>query len=436
MPTHEFLSWVLPSGGWYFAASKNPTGKGIIHYPCNSVAQLAAKLQEIDAGGQDAYFACASYAQDSYIGSDGKKHYRTAENAQSARSFWLDIDCGADKAQKGEGYIDPKDATAALIAFCKAHKLPIPMVILSGGGLHCYWVLTDDIAKDAWLPVARKLKELTARGPVPLLADPSRTSDIASILRPVGTTNRKPERNGAKVQLARGMAAVSFDTFKEAIALAHQQDQANPQSIPPHIANRTALVTTLGSQAPDTLTLDELKEALGFLDPDVSRGEWWPILGAIADAHGEGGRDLAREWSGGNLWTAPAARFDPVKFEQDYTSALSRSGGTGPRAGIGTIIHLARKAGWVQSASAKAVEAPWLEQMNSEYAWIESEARVYRIMYRNFITTADLRTQFANKRVPVETEKGLRLVDQGTLWLKDKDRREHCRLVMRPGSRR
>ncbi len=425
----DFLSAILPRQGIYFAVTKNL--KGFVHFPCKTIDELAVKIGEIEAKGLDVYFACASYAKDSYTDSEGKTRQRTADNAQFARSFWLDIDCGAEKAQKGQGYLGPQEAADAVTTFCGATKLPIPLTVFSGGGLHCYWSMTEDVAKDDWLTVARMLKKLTSSGPVPLLADPARTSDVASILRPVGTTNRKPERNGAQVELIGRMEPMAFDTFRTAVELAHHQiARGHQQPIPAYIANRTAQVT-LGSQSPTLITLDELKKPLSFLDADMPRGEWWPILAAIADAHGEGGRALAREWSSGALGTAPAARFHPVKFEQDYTGALNRIGGTGQRTSIGTIIHKARAAGWAGSAS--AVGSEWFEQMNDDFAFIDSEALIYRLPYRKFIKPTDLRILYANKKVPVGSGNGSRWVDQGTLWLTHPARRMHSKLVMRPG---
>ena len=67
--------------------------------------------------------------------------------------------------------------------------MPKPLLVSSGYGVHAYFVMDRDLEPSEWVPMAEILKKLLAKAGV--LADPSRTADFASILRPVGTTNRK-----------------------------------------------------------------------------------------------------------------------------------------------------------------------------------------------------------------------------------------------------
>lgn len=94
------------------------------------------------------------------------------------------------KAEKGIGYAKQKEAADALSAFCKKREFPLPSLIVSSGyGLHCYWTMTRELPVDEWYSTASKFKQLLATDG--MLVDPSRTSNPASILRPVGTTNKK-----------------------------------------------------------------------------------------------------------------------------------------------------------------------------------------------------------------------------------------------------
>lgn len=433
----DFLNSILPKRGVYFAVEK-----AFKHTPCHTVEELADKLIEIDTRGRDAYFACASYARESYRDETGKTRQRTAENAKSARSFWCDIDVGADKDARGEGYATVKDAWEALRAFCEAHTLSVPTIVLSGGGVHGYWPIKEDINKEQWLVIARKLKALMKSGPSPLLADPSRTADIASILRPVGTTNWKPERNGAKVKLVYTAEPSSLVEFKDAIedALRAVGGQTAPVpgagEIPLHLEGRKARVS-LGTVV-EVPPLETVRQALKTLDPDMERARWWPILAAVASGYGDEGRTIARDWSSGALRGSPSTRYNEMDFEKQFTDAIARKDLPGAKVSVASILYMAREAGWpgvsgTAADSAVTAGPDWLNEMNTQYAWIEEQAKIYRIVHRDFIRKQDFLDLFANKPVMVWTPKGERSVNRGKAWIEHPLRREHRRVVMCPG---
>jgi hypothetical protein len=64
-------------------------------------------------------------------------------------------------------------------------------MVNSGRGIHVYWVLSEAVPTDDWLPVALKLKQLCADNN--FLADPAVTADAARVLRVPTTHNYKPE---------------------------------------------------------------------------------------------------------------------------------------------------------------------------------------------------------------------------------------------------
>lgn len=169
----SFLKHILPASGTYcwFETKGDGRQQGF----CDQIEDLADIVLSLDTQGHDSYMACASFKDDSS---------RKQSNVAHVRSFWLDIDAGA-----GKPYADADAAQTALLDFCVKVALPAPTVVCSGSGLHAYWTLADCIGKDAWSAKAAALKRLTeAYG---LNADPSRTADAASILRPVNTSNYK-----------------------------------------------------------------------------------------------------------------------------------------------------------------------------------------------------------------------------------------------------
>lgn len=158
----------------------------------NSIDEAITKANTFNIDkGFDVYFACAEF-----VTGDN----RTSANALGAWGYWFDIDCGAEKAAKGEGYPTKRDAKNALIEFIKNAKLPYPdFIVDSGNGLHVYFCSDAFIPKTDWLVGARKLKGLTKH--YGLLVDQTRTADIASILRFPNTKNYKAPLNPKAVKV-------------------------------------------------------------------------------------------------------------------------------------------------------------------------------------------------------------------------------------------
>ena len=102
--------------------------------PVDGADDAVEQALKLSSEGKEVYFACAEYlTPDS----------RAGANASGACAFWMDIDCGEDKAAAGKGYATVEEAEIALIEFCKATGLPQPThIVHSGGGLHVYWVVT------------------------------------------------------------------------------------------------------------------------------------------------------------------------------------------------------------------------------------------------------------------------------------------------------
>lgn len=192
METLAFLRLVTPSRGLYFAAVPAESGKGFRHHQCETHADLAAKVRSLDAEGATVYFALGSFREPRIQKYKNGVPYwaeRAQENVQFLRSFWLDLDVGETVEGRPPKYASQQEAATALGTFVKECGLPAPLLVSSGYGLHVYWPLTDDVMEGQWKATATALKALTAG--LKLLTDPTRTSDSASILRAVGTHNRK-----------------------------------------------------------------------------------------------------------------------------------------------------------------------------------------------------------------------------------------------------
>lgn len=286
----KFYRHILPQVGIKALVTKEHGSEYFRHHPVSSLEELANKTELFDKKHYDVYFACASYTQGFYMNREGKNCFRTAENAGWAKSYWLDIDCSQDKAIEGKGYKTVTDAMSALQDFCDVLGMPMPTIILSGGGLHCYFVLEREVNKEQWIPIAKKLKALTHH--YKLLADDSRSSDIASILRPLGTHNWKPEHRGKEVQLHHLSEPISFQSFSSLIDEAYR-------------VVRPVEVFSNSKSKDDFPETDEnikrVKAALMLLNPNCDRAFWRDICFALHSLGWSCSKDLAKSWSRGGL---------------------------------------------------------------------------------------------------------------------------------------
>lgn len=172
----DFLSAVLPPHGNGFYCTAEFTSRKKEHIFVETLQELADAGAKLDRSGRDAYFALSTYATGDS---------RTAANAVNIRSLFADLDVG----DSGTKYSDIKSAVAGIGAWCDSTGLPIPILVKSGYGVHCYWPLAQAVSIDTWRPVAEAFKRAaTALG---LRIDYSVSADAARVLRIPGSRNRK-----------------------------------------------------------------------------------------------------------------------------------------------------------------------------------------------------------------------------------------------------
>lgn len=207
MDTLDFLRAVLPSQGIYVLTEFREGLKGRpTQRAFDTIDRLAAAAIYADRRGYEVYHACSSFAE------LRSKRMRTQENAAFVRSQWLDVDVGP-----GKDYPDRRSAIEAVAELSNALSLPTPMVVSSGRGWHCYWRFDEDVpaaeAAKAQTSFMGALKALDFRH------DTSRTTDLASILRPAGTHWRKDGEIEVKViKEGRSIPFADFCAAVEAIS--------------------------------------------------------------------------------------------------------------------------------------------------------------------------------------------------------------------------
>ncbi|MES2704834.1 MAG: DUF927 domain-containing protein [Bacteroidota bacterium] len=184
----EFFESVLPEGGLFCIARLSPQGGAAKHEKFGSVDELVGALKGRNTTKENFYFAVSSFKD------PNAKKFRGQENALETRCLILDVDV-KDK----EGYVTSQEEALPLIeSLCEAVGFPKPIIVNSGYGYHVYWPFTKAIPSDEWRGMAKAFHSAVSMFAPALVADASRVSDSASILRIPGTYNLK---NGEAVKV-------------------------------------------------------------------------------------------------------------------------------------------------------------------------------------------------------------------------------------------
>lgn len=297
----QFLRKILPDEGWLCCwvipngcETKEDISRRSWHEWVRTPEELAEKILGLDTDPavHTVYHACASF-----IGHGGK-HGRTSSRARYARALWLDIDAGQNKEYKTF-----QEAYEAVQAFCTKAELPNPLYVGSGYALHVYWPFTENVSPELWKEYALGLKTL-CKG-MGLHADPSRTSDIASILRPIGTHNRKNPLDPRIVSWAGDIEAYDPNIFSflrtKKPSWKNTREGMEPNANPYQIASQCA-------------QMRRFRDTQGLMpEPD-----WKACLGVLAFC--DKGDAVAHEWSQGD------ARYSPQETTQKLEASRVLTG--------------------------------------------------------------------------------------------------------------
>jgi hypothetical protein len=290
--------------GVHFISSLKPTGGVMQHYPVSTLDDAITQAATISEAGLNAYFACAKF-----LTPDNRK----ARNTTGAKVFWFDIDCGEDKAIEGKGYATQNDGVQALGEFLKLLGLApdAPWTVDSGHGIHAYLQLDVELGTEEWQLTAGKLKQLAANKK--FLADPSRTADIASVLRVPGTFNYKNPADPKVVVLKHAGYEICYTELKA--ALDRELESASQIVVP---QQRTSTVPMLAPPSYPESSFDLIRQRCPTLNRlaeyaeagnQLSEPTWRNMLGLVK--HTTEGEALGHELS----------RHDP---RYDYTETQSK----------------------------------------------------------------------------------------------------------------
>lgn len=289
--------WKFSDAG-HWLTTRNPLTGAFQSMLVGSLNEALKRAVQLAQSGFDVYLSPAEFASGA--------RSRKALDVVCVRGFWLDIDVGPAKAEQGQGYLTLQVAMAAVKVFRIAAGLPRPThVVCSGGGLHVYWVVDAPMDPTQWQASAKMLKALTKS--LGLLADPTRTADIASLMRVPDTYNFKDKANPRAVKLIySSVALIEKSVMINAIEAAHiiHCGAVKPQT-PALLKMQVSpgsVAGVLPKQWPVVVNCKMrrlLKAILERLDPDCGYDDWFRIAAAVFHETGgsEDGFCLFNSWS-------------------------------------------------------------------------------------------------------------------------------------------
>jgi Family of unknown function (DUF5906) len=495
LTTREFLRSVLPDEGPYYLMIQNPGKETKFHWSYPTIEAMAAGAQEYAAKGCSVWHGCAGYkaafVERPDMRSPGKhrKHYRVAENVRGMRAFWIDVDCGAAKAASGDGYATHAEATKAVLKFCADVGLVEPLILDSGNGVHVYFPLAEMATPEEWKSGAEALKAALAVAGV--RQDLTRTADGSSVLRPVGTHNRKDPSNPKLVQvIQRGGGVMTLEAFKAALghcggasASVSRSTGAREQvsegvlgDVPAYVREAAgmagnALAKHDGSRRGEPASFKRIESECALMAHvtakagDVGRDAWFGALTVLHESE-EGVEYAVERWDGhpGFSEDETRSKFDSINGKPQTCRKLATSsegraicsgckhhGSKGFENGLSPIVFGREPlaAGVIADATQTVDSAPsardeagvdWLTATNQNWfvvrqggktlAWTEEFDST---MGRHRLTPTgerDFKSWFANVKVPM----GDRHMKLGDAWWTHPLRRQYQGITFAPGA--
>ena len=194
---NEFYQKALPSQGLYCVAGIEPNG-GIYHRFTESLSELDRYIKDLEGDKLNVFAALHSYKQRS----------RKADCALYCKTFFIDLDVGLDNPKK---YTSKEKALVSLDDFVRIAELPPPVRVDSGGGIHAYWILDQDVPSHEWKEYATRFKNLCLDY---IKIDPAVTADVARILRCPNSLNYKTDPPLQTQFLDTDFTEWSYEEFK------------------------------------------------------------------------------------------------------------------------------------------------------------------------------------------------------------------------------
>ena len=213
------VAWPGPNDpGYVNIHYKSPKGPGMRGRAFTAIGDFMSFAQSgaVSPGWMtDCYFCLSTQAAHGKVFKNALTAHRHRDTAIRFKSIWLDVDVKPDKPEEAYGSV--KEALAGLGAFVQEANLPPPTaIVLSGGGLHVYWISDTPLTPEEWTPYAQGLRFLAVQKG--LKCDAGLTTDRARVLRVPGTFNYKTAPPRAVKLAGLSPSDLHFPTALSAVA--------------------------------------------------------------------------------------------------------------------------------------------------------------------------------------------------------------------------
>jgi len=310
----DFFNAVLPQDGLPLIAWKVPGSPGgFSHKLFDNIDELCEFTSRIDFRRANYYFGISTF-KERFVIISNQKRVRVKQNTLQTRCIILDID------MKDGHYASIDDAVDEVNACAQALKMPTPIIVYTGGGLHVYWPMAAGIDSKAWVNVTKKFRKKAQVLYPALFADPTRVSDEAGVLRIPDSFNLKYDEKPVVeiIQWVDGALEVDAEGV-------HKQPELKPSK---RVSLELEQQTTAVPLKKIVKNCDWVKDYI-LHKADASEPEWYAMLGLAPyithdakDGRTLNGADIAQFLSQGHDGYDPEATA--IKFTQ------AKEGQTGP----------------------------------------------------------------------------------------------------------
>lgn len=246
--TRQFFDLILPTTGYITLATPFAIpGTATVVYAHHKFDNIKAMLDKAAAlvwEHNDTFYALGSFKaaevwnpkkKNCKTGELGANEFRTQANSLAMKCFFLDLDIDP-AATDGRHFPSKPEAIAALRGLCAKLSMPKPMLVDSGGGLHAYWPLTEDVPTAVWKPAAENFKAICLHEKLPI--DPTVPADSARVLRVPGSANFKKDNARIVTVLNAAHGPYAFEYFERLF-----QNYVDDKGVPITSVSRTAPLT-------------------------------------------------------------------------------------------------------------------------------------------------------------------------------------------------
>lgn len=296
MELKDFFAHVMPEEGFRVLGLAKPhpdspkrTKWRYRKYDTNYKAAGAARIYD-DRAEEAVYFGVNSFNDYYLCPEKNYERIRTQVNVHSCRSLFDDFDV----KDAADAYATREEALLDLKKIAKALQL-VPTIVNSGGGFHMYITADADFDPETWIRLSLMKRAMCKH--LGIKIDSSVDKDVARVLRPITTNNRKTG-TPREVKLIKLGRHYPLSLIEERLQKYLDDNNLEPATVSTKAPIANPFAGALGDYPPsDPDTVADKCAVIGkFRDTGgESEPEWHKAVGVIK--HCDNGEAKIHEWS-------------------------------------------------------------------------------------------------------------------------------------------